>query len=202
MKKYLTRYAIILAIVSIVLVIDLTFKHFFCFEESKTIIPYIFNFQTNNGNSGAAFGMFSGKRWGLVLMTLICLAVFVAYDLWQKPKSKTYLLGFSFVLGGAIGNLVDRLRFGYVRDFINFTFWKDFPTFNIADSFLCIGVVLVCIYFVFFSNKKDKNISTNKNTTDSIKQADNIYNVNEINNINSVNETNKINSENETDDNK
>lgn len=154
MKKHLTRYAIILAIVSVVLVVDLTFKHFFCFEESKTIIPYIFNFQTNNGNSGAAFGMLSGKKWALIVMTIFFVALFLIYDIWQKPNSKIYMIGFSFIVGGAIGNLIDRIRFGYVRDFINFTFWESFPTFNIADSFLCVGVALVCIYFIFFSGKQ------------------------------------------------
>lgn len=154
MKKNLTRYAIIFAIVCVVLVIDLTFKHFFCFEESKTIVPYIFNFQTNNGNSGAAFGILSGKKWVLIFMTVVFIAVFVAYDCWQKPQSKFYLVGFSFVLGGAIGNFVDRIRFGYVRDFINFTFWKSFPTFNMADAFLCVGVAIMCIYLIFFSNKE------------------------------------------------
>lgn len=154
MKKNLTRYAIIFAIVCVVLVIDLTFKHFFCFEESKTIVPYIFNFQTNNGNSGAAFGILSGKKWVLILMTVVFVAVFAVFDCWQKPQSKLYLIGFAFILGGAIGNLVDRIRFGYVRDFINFTFWKSFPTFNMADAFLCVGVAIMCIYLIFFSNKE------------------------------------------------
>lgn len=161
MKKYLTRYTTIIAIAIIVLVIDLVFKHFFCFEETKEIIPHLINFHTNYGNSGVAFGMLSGNKWLLIIMALAFLCIFFAFDIWQKPKSKLYIIGFSFIVGGALGNLVDRIRLGYVRDFINFTFWESFPTFNMADCFLCIGVALVCIYLVFISTSK-KNDKNNK----------------------------------------
>lgn len=156
MKKNITRYAIILLIIGMVLAIDLTFKHFFCFEQSKDIIPNLINFQTNHGNDGVAFGMFAGKKWPIIVMTIVLIAVFVAFEIWKRPKSKTFVLGFSFIVGGAIGNLVDRLKFGYVRDFINFTFWPSFPTFNMADTFLCIGVGLVCVYLLFFSHKEEQ----------------------------------------------
>ena len=59
------------------------------------------------------------------------------------------------MIGGAVGNLVDRIMLNYVRDFIFLDFWPTFPIFNIADSFLCVGTVMLAIFLVFFSDKKE-----------------------------------------------
>jgi signal peptidase II len=79
-------------------------------------------------------------------------------DFILKIKSKTYSIGFGLILAGAIGNFVDRIAFGYVRDFIMFDFWKTFPIFNFADCCIVIGCILVCVYFLFLSsdNKSEK----------------------------------------------
>ena len=77
-------------------------------------------------------------------------------DFLLKIKSKAYSIGFSLVLAGAIGNFVDRIMLGYVRDFIMFDFWKSFPIFNFADCCIVIGAVVMSIYFIFLS-KADKN---------------------------------------------
>ena len=68
-------------------------------------------------------------------------------------------------MGGAVGNLIDRIFLGGVRDFIYFIFVPNFPTFNVADSFLLIGTILFAIYaiFIYKPQEKDKNESTNKN---------------------------------------
>jgi len=95
-------------------------------------------------NTGAVFGLFQGQSFLLTIIALIGIAVLLVYAL-------VIYRGFSFldnwlsrsalglVLGGAVGNLIDRLHFGYVTDFIDFGFW---PAFNIADSTVTVGVIL------------------------------------------------------------
>jgi len=156
------KYLIMLGIIAVVLVFDLVSKALFSDIEWTEIIPFLINFQTNNGNAGVAFGLFSGKRWFLVILAVAILAVIVFVDLKLKSKSKVYLIGTSFVVGGAIGNLVDRIWLGYVRDFVNFTFWPSYPTFNFADCFLVVGCILLCVYLVFFYEKEKKQ-NENKN---------------------------------------
>jgi signal peptidase II len=74
-----------------------------------------------------------------------------------KIKSKTYTIGFGLIIAGAIGNFIDRIMLGYVRDFIMFDFWHSFPIFNFADCCIVIGVVLVSIHYIFLSRKADNN---------------------------------------------
>ena len=60
------------------------------------------------------------------------------------------------MIGGAVGNLIDRVAFKYVRDFIFLDFFPTFPIFNLADSFLCVGAVMLAIYILFMSGKKSE----------------------------------------------
>lgn len=94
----------------------------------------IFNYVTN---TGAAFSLFTGFNFILSLISLV-VVLFIFY--FYKKNDKLWL-PLSFLLGGTIGNLIDRTIFGYVRDFIDFGFW---PVFNIADSFNVIGVCIIC----------------------------------------------------------
>ena len=94
-----------------------------------------------------------------------------------KIKTSIYTISISFIVGGAIGNLIDRIFLGGVRDFLYFEFYPSFPTFNVADSFLCIGIVLMLIYIFFFSSKDFKEKERNsafdiKNSSDN--QDDNL----------------------------
>ncbi|MBQ8430431.1 MAG: signal peptidase II [Clostridia bacterium] len=153
------KYLILISVVVAVVFLDLLTKWIFSDIKFKEIIPYLINFETNNGNYGAAFGIFNGKKWFLITISTIFVVAMIIVDVCLKIKSKTYTIGFAFMLGGAIGNLFDRIGLGYVRDFIQFDFWPTFPTFNLADSFLCVGVGLICVYLLFFSGKeksKDK----------------------------------------------
>lgn len=98
-------------------------------------------------NTGAAWSIFSGKTLGLVIISLIIISFIVYYVGKNKPKSKIEVLGYSMILGGAIGNLLDRIVYGYVIDFFDFyIFGYSYPIFNLADSFIFIGVVLLIIY--------------------------------------------------------
>lgn len=99
----------------------------------------------NVHNTGAAFGLFPGQSLLLTIIALIGIpAVLVAafYSRRYLPFLSNMLgkSALGLVLGGTLGNLIDRLRFGYVTDFIDFRIW---PTFNIADSAISIGIILI-----------------------------------------------------------
>jgi signal peptidase II len=98
-------------------------------------------------NRGISFGMLKNLFFGPVILSIIMIAIigFVLYLLW-KPKDIYSMLYLSLILGGAVGNLIDRLRFGKVFDFLDFYIGKyHWPAFNVADSIICIGVAMVLI---------------------------------------------------------
>ena len=102
---------------------------------------------TNVHNTGAAFGLFPEQSLVLAIFAIIAAIVvlfFVLYGHRYFPwlESISVTLTFGLVLGGTVGNLIDRFRFGYVTDFIDFGFW---PTFNIADSAVTVGVILFAL---------------------------------------------------------
>ncbi len=108
------------------------------------IIPGFFHL-TYAKNTGAAWSMFSGYPQILGIISAAAVIAMVWYVTTKKPeKLVTFAIG--LMAGGAVGNLIDRMFLGYVRDFLNFyIFGYDFPIFNIADSALCIGVFLLLI---------------------------------------------------------
>ena len=108
-------------------------------------------------NFGAGFSLLSGKTWLLISLTIIFVVLFSAFNFMYQKKSKLYGVASALILTGAIGNLIDRLAFGYVRDFIYLQF-INFPIFNVADISLTFGVILLVIYILFYSSKsKDKH---------------------------------------------
>ncbi|MHB8059039.1 MAG: signal peptidase II [Desulfuromonadaceae bacterium] len=101
-------------------------------------------------NPGAAFGMFAGSGFRIpfligVSMLAMVVIVFVVHKL--PGKEKTPVIALSCIFAGACGNLIDRIRFGEVIDFLD-VYWRNhhWPTFNIADSAICLGVVLYVLY--------------------------------------------------------
>ena len=105
-------------------------------------------------NRGAAFGMLQNQRYFFVVLTIIVLALVVWLMLRERDKSRLFQTALSFVLGGAVGNLVDRICYGYVVDLFDFRL-INFPVFNVADIFVCIGAGLAIIYFLMYDEKKD-----------------------------------------------
>lgn len=115
-------------------------------------------------NPGASFSLFAYKPWAqdfFLILTVVVLLGGGAYVIFSKKKSKWLWVAVALLFSGAIGNFIDRLAFKYVRDFISFAFF-DFPTFNVADSCLCIGVAMLVIYLLFldedglFGDNSDK----------------------------------------------
>ncbi len=111
-------------------------------------------------NRGAAFGILQDRRWFFVLIALIFAAVILFLAFKYRNKPKTLKLGLSFMAAGALGNTIDRVWQGYVVDFFDFRL-IDFPVFNIADIFVCIGAGLLAIFFVFIEEKYRKEREKN-----------------------------------------
>ena len=150
---------ITLPIFAVFLVADLLSKHFIDASlplgGSAEFLPGFINIQTVH-NSGAAWGIFSGSQTFLIILTFIFIVVlaWVAYA--EKTKNPLFHIALGLIFAGSIGNLVDRLAFGYVRDFLHFEFWDSFPVFNIADICLCLGVAMLLIYFIVVLVKRYK----------------------------------------------
>ena len=104
-------------------------------------------------NTGAAFGILKNNRWVFLIISTVAIIALLAYIAKFPLKSKLLGVGLSFIVGGGIGNMIDRVLLGYVVDFIDFRL-INFAVFNVADSFVCVGAVLVLIYVFFFSDKK------------------------------------------------
>jgi signal peptidase II len=102
-------------------------------------------------NSGAAFGILEGQTMFLVVTSLIGVAAIVLYYLFPPMEHGLLRVALGLQLGGAAGNLIDRVRFGEVTDFINFEFW---PAFNVADSCISIGVVTILWFFVVMEGER------------------------------------------------
>ena len=91
-------------------------------------------------NTGAAFSILQGQRWFFLVITPVVLAVLLWYVRGVPKKDKLQQLALALFCGGALGNFIDRLRFGAVTDFIDFRF---FPVFNVADSCIVVGAILL-----------------------------------------------------------
>lgn len=108
---------------------------------------------THLRNTGAAWSILEGKMFFLVLFTALALAV-VIYCMWKnRNESRWLMLGLSLILAGGIGNLIDRIRLGYVVDMFQ-TDFMNFPIFNVADMSLVVGVVCVFIYIILDEKEK------------------------------------------------
>ena len=146
----------IISTIIIVLVADLLTKHFLFNIKYFNLIPYVISISGNVKNTGAAWGIFSGEIFGLAFVSILMIIAFFIFNHYIKEKNTFYCLAFGFIIGGAIGNLVDRFVFKYVRDFIFLDFWPSFPVFNVADSFLCVGAVMLAIFILFMHGKKSE----------------------------------------------
>ena len=105
-------------------------------------------------NTGASFGMLAGGRWFFIAITLVMIGFIAGYTIKHKEKDKLYLTAASFIVGGGIGNLIDRILTGEVVDFFDFCL-IDFAIFNVADCFIVVGVILMLIY-CFIAEAKGK----------------------------------------------
>ncbi len=107
-------------------------------------------------NRGAAFGILQGFRYLFAIITVIVLLVLIIFLIKNYNKVPfIYLVSFSLLIGGTIGNFIDRIRLHYVVDFISMKFFgHDFAIFNFADIFIVIGTILISIGIILHDNKR------------------------------------------------
>jgi signal peptidase II len=130
--------------------------------ESKDFIPKLLSL-THIRNSGAAWSIMEGKTWFLIGLPIIVIAFALWYMFKNRNGSKLALVSLALVLGGGIGNLIDRIRLGEVVDYLKLELFN-FPIFNFADICVVVGAVLFCVYMIFFdeSDKKDRKDKASK----------------------------------------
>jgi signal peptidase II len=105
----------------------------------------------NVSNSGAAFGILQGQTVFLVVTSLVGVAAIALYYMYPPLEHGLLRVALALQLGGAAGNLLDRIRTGEVTDFINFRYW---PAFNVADSCISIGVATIFWFFLVFEGER------------------------------------------------
>lgn len=127
-------------------------------------------------NTGMAFGMLKDHRWVFMLFSTIAIVGLLVYLFRFRPESRWMQVSMAMIIGGGIGNMIDRIFLGYVVDFIDFTL-INFAVFNVADSFVCVGagIMIVCLVIDLIKEIKLENAQKaeaanaaedNKNDTD------------------------------------
>lgn len=158
----MNRYLLLTVVAGGVIIIDQVSKyvvqHIMTLHNYKEVIPGLFNL-TYIQNRGAAFGLFGGAANSLRLALLIGVSLFaliILFFMYLRTSEKDLLVhtSLAMIIGGAIGNLLDRVRLQLVIDFLDF-YWRGFhwPAFNIADSAITIGTIM--LMFVFMFSKKE-----------------------------------------------
>lgn len=145
---------IILLLGVIVAILDQISKHWVVsslkLHDSIPIVKNIFHI-TYVQNTGAAFSMLRGKTYFFVAVSS-AIIIAIIYFIGKIPKQKFLLRSMmGLVLGGAVGNLIDRIRFGFVVDFLDFRVW---PVFNLADCAVVVGMIMIAYCIVTDSDLK------------------------------------------------
>jgi len=151
-KDFLIAGLSILFIVALDRISKLFFLNLLLFGESIPVIRNVFHF-TLVHNTGIAFGLFKNQGVFFLIVSLVAIFVF-GWLLYSQSKRQTLSrasnIAFSLIIGGAVGNFIDRLQFGFVIDFIDFRIW---PVFNIADSAITVGAIILIITCIPLSAK-------------------------------------------------
>ncbi|MBP6342387.1 MAG: signal peptidase II [Candidatus Omnitrophica bacterium] len=147
-----------ISVITVVMVVflDRATKTFFSkilsVGETIPVIKDIFHF-TLVHNTGMAFGLFRDHGIVFIIIPIIAIALLV-YNIYyyreNENLSRSYIFAFSLIMGGAIGNLIDRIQIGHVIDFLDF---RVFPVFNVADSAITVGAVIILIKCIPLSVK-------------------------------------------------
>lgn len=153
-------YALCAALSLALLGLDQWVKHYVTVNiplgEAQPFLPGLVELRTVH-NYGAAWSSFSGMRWLLVAVTtviVLAVAVVLVRRIVRHPLGVT--AGF-LILSGGVGNIIDRVRLGYVVDMFNLLF-MNYPVFNVADILVVCGAVLGCIYYLWFYERYDKAV--------------------------------------------
>lgn len=154
---YRFKYGTVMFLVGIIVVFwDLLSK---LITDGKTaeVLNGFFRVQSSH-NFGGAWSILENNTWLLILLSILFICFMLVGNWFLKHKNYFYAISMGLVISGAIANLIDRIRFGYVRDFIRLEF-IDFPIFNFADCAITLGITLLCVYFIFILPKYEKKES-------------------------------------------
>lgn len=157
MKKF------ILILSTLLMFIDQLIKYFVIHNlelyKSIKLIPNFF-YITFVKNDGAAFSILSGNRWLLIAIGIIALIFMIKLIIMDKKITKLDVVSYSLVIGGILGNLVDRVLYGSVIDYLDFyLFGYNAPVFNFADSCIVIGAIIIICVLIKEGNNYESNNS-------------------------------------------
>ena len=154
-------YVLLAAVAAVIVILDQVSKALVVanipLDGYVEAIPGLFHL-TYIRNTGAAFSMLEGQRIFFLVITAVFLGG-VIYCIVKKVFARPYFWIFAAITGGAIGNLIDRIRLGYVIDMIEVTF-MEFAVFNVADCFVVCGAILLVIYAFFLDKPAKKGEQT------------------------------------------
>jgi len=125
--------------------------------ESRELIPGVLNL-TYIRNSGMAMGMLANHRWIFMALSVIMIALIILYVTFSRSVKRGTVVVLAMILGGGIGNMIDRFAYGFVIDFIDVrlfgNLWK--WIFNVADSFVTVGAVVLAVIYIVSEVRKKK----------------------------------------------
>ena len=123
-------------------------------DPAKPFLPGLVEL-TRVHNYGAAWSSFSGQKWLLIGLTGVLLVIVLVLVARRVVRHPVGLAACMLILAGGVGNLIDRVRAGYVVDMFHFEFWPSYPVFNVADICVVIGAVIGSVYYLWLYDKYD-----------------------------------------------
>lgn len=148
---------LVLVISAAIVVLDQIFKYLAINNlksvENVAVIDNLLYF-TYLENRGAAFGIFSNQRWLFIIATVLAIILLVYLVFVKNFQSKIFNISVALIIGGGVGNLIDRIFLGYVVDYIQISFFP--PVCNFADYCITAGTIILIIW-LFFCYDKNKN---------------------------------------------
>ena len=162
----MNKKILIIAIIALALdqITKVTFSIFLTINQSIKVIPNFF-YLTLVHNKGAAWGIFSNSRAIIAIGTIISL-ILIYHFIYCFKQNSSNNLAFGLLLGGLGGNLIDRILFGYVRDFLDFYIFNyDYPVFNVADIAIVLGVILLIIAVIKGEDVNENNSNRKQRKT-------------------------------------
>ena len=152
-------YALCAALALALLGLDQWVKHYVTVNiplgEAQPLLPGLVELRTVH-NYGAAWSSFSGMRWLLVAVTSVIVIAVAAVLIRRIVRHPVGVMAGFLILSGGLGNIVDRVRLGYVVDMFHLEFWPSYPTFNVADICVVCGALLGAVYYLWFYEKYDR----------------------------------------------
>lgn len=141
------------------LALDQWVKHYITLTlplgETRSLLPGFVEWKAVH-NYGAAWSSFSGQRWLLVAATGLIVLAILALLIRRVVRHPLGTLACCLIVSGGLGNILDRVRLGYVVDMFHFQFYESYPVFNVADMCIVSGCVLGLVYYQWFYEKYDK----------------------------------------------